>query len=147
MIIDKLTEFADGTSIASTVGTKLIGNQIDLTKIGLDIGAGANNPYLVIQVDTAVASTGATTVQFKLMSDAQAAITPASATEHFATAAVAKETLAAGYQVCAVQLPRGTYERYLGVVAVTGTLASTAGAISAFLTNNPPALHSYPDGL
>lgn len=147
MIIDKLNEFCDGTSIVSTVGTKLVGNQIDLTNTGLDIGNGDDTPYLVIMVDEDVKSTGATTVQFKLMSDAQAVIVPATATEHFATSAIAKANLVDGYKVAAVKLPQGEYERYLGIVTVTGTQASTAGSINAFLTMDAPSNKSYPDGL
>jgi type 1 fimbria pilin len=37
------------------------------------------------------------------------------------------------------------YERYIGVQAVVGTAALTAGAINAFLTFEPSIWKSYPD--
>ena len=146
MYVDKRAEFCDSTAIAATAGSNLVGSQVDLSKTGLNIGVG-DNPYLVIQVDADVESAGAATIQFKLMSDATAVVDPDTGSEHFATAAIPKATLVAGYRAAAIKLPMGTYERFLGIVAVTGTAETTAGSISAFLTNNPTAIKAYPDAL
>lgn len=143
MILDERSEFLDATALnTGAAGTYLIGDVMDL---GTDGGSGdSDDLYLVINVDTAVTSGGSATVQFKLVSDAQAALaTDGSATEHIVTAAIAKATLVAGYQVVAAKLPRGTYERYLGILQITGTAALTAGAVNAFLTKAVPVIKAY----
>ncbi|PZP09996.1 MAG: hypothetical protein DI607_11970 [Sphingomonas hengshuiensis] len=138
MIIDKRNEFADATAIPTATGTALVGNVIDL---------GAGSPtlndveqiYLVLDVETAATSGGSATVQFSLASDAQAAIaTDGSATVHFQTAAIPVANLTAGKRIIAVALPKGVYERYLGILATVGTAALTAGKIDAFLTSAVP---------
>jgi len=146
MILDERLEFCDATSLTTgAAGTVLEGDVIDLG----DDGAIGNSGglYLVIQIDTAVV--GPDTVQFHLVSDAQPAIAVnGTETRHFSTAAIPVAQLVAGYQVCAVQLPRGTYERYLGISRTTaGATPLSAGRINAFLTSNPKAHQSFPDGL
>lgn len=148
MILDDRLEFCDATSLnTGAAGTYLIGDVVDLGAAPTTPGPGAGDSddlYLVIQVDTAVTSAGAATVQFILASDAQAAIaTDGSASAHFTTSAIPKATLVAGYQVCGVQLPTGTYERYLGILQVTGTAALTAGKVNAFLTRRVPVIKAY----
>lgn len=148
MIIDERNEFADATAL-STAGTgrALVGDVVDLGTPSRNIGVG-EDLYLVIQVDDAILSAGSATVSFELASDAQAAIaTDGSATVHFATAAIPKATLVAGYQVCAIKLPVGTYERYLGILQNVGTAALTAGKINAFLTHSIAAYTNYPDAI
>lgn len=147
MILDSRLEFCDATALNTGVaGTYLIGNVIDL---GTDGAIGnSDDLYLVIQVDTTATSGGLATGTFILASDAQAAIaTDGSATAHFTTAAIAVATLVAGYQICAVELPRGTYERYLGILQTTGTAAFTAGKINAFLTMNPKVIKAFAAGI
>lgn len=148
MILDELTEFLDATALnTGAAGTYLIGDVIDTTHASIrDLGDG-EELYLVIQVTTAVTSGGAATVQFQLASDAQAAIaTDGSATIHYQTIAIPKATLIAGYAAAIVALPRGAvYERYLGILQITGTAALTAGAVNAFLTKDPSKYRAYPD--
>jgi hypothetical protein len=145
MIIDKLTEFADAASVAAAAGTANIGSQID-TQVVRDIGQG-KVVYLVITVDTSIITGGtAGTIAFRFVSDDTAAIaTDGSATLHwqsqsFVTDDDALNALDAGVSPIVVALPAGSpaYERYLGVQAVIGTTTVTAGAISAFLTLDPP---------
>lgn len=144
MILDELTEFCDATALnTGAAGSYLIGDVIDTGGDGINT---LDDLYLVIVVDTAVTSGGAATVQFALCSDAQAAIAvDGSQTTHFATDAIPKATLVAGYEVCAVELPNGSYERYLGIVQTTGTAALTAGKVNAFLTNKPRKWKAFPD--
>lgn len=136
MILDELGEFCDATALnTGAAASYLIGDVVDLGTDGVNDVEGM---YLVIDVDTAVTSAGSATVQFHLASDAQAAIAvDGSATYHFSTAAIPKATLVAGYNAIKVALPKGTYERYLGVLQTTGTAALTAGKVNAFLTKNP----------
>jgi hypothetical protein len=148
MILDELNEFADAVAISTTgTGTFLIGDQIPLS-VARNIGVG-DNPYLVIGIDTAVTSTGSATVKFHLVSDAQAAIsTTGGATVHYSSAAIAKASLTAGTQVCAIKLPSSdSYETYLGVLAEVGTAKLSAGKINAYLTMDPTAIRAYSDGI
>lgn len=146
MIIDKRNEFADAVALSTAAtGRQLVGDVIDLG--GADeIGYGAT-PYLVISVDTAITSGGSATVQFELVSDAQAAIAvDGSATVHAASAAIPKASLIAGYNALVVKLPIfPAAERYIGVIANVGTAALTAGKVNAFLVADPSAWKAYAD--
>jgi hypothetical protein len=150
MILDDRLEFCDATSLnTGAAGSYLIGDVVDLGAANATApnggdGDSTHNLRLCIQVDTAVTSGGAATVAFSLCSDAQAAIAvDGTQTVHFTTAVIPKATLVAGYQACAISLPHGNYERYLGVVQVTGTAALTAGKVNAFLTNVVPVIKAY----
>lgn len=148
MILDERNEFCDATALNTGVAaTYLIGDVIDLGSTSQDVGAG-EDLYCVIQVDTAATSGGAATGNFKLASDAQAAIaTDGTATEHLASGAIAVADLTAGKLVMAAKIPAGTYERYLGILQVTGTAAFTAGKVNAFLTKDISKWTAYPDAL
>lgn len=148
MILDERLEFADAVSVAAAAGTALIGDVIDTGSVGRDLGMG-DLLWLVITVDTEIITGGtAGTVKFQLVSDAQAAIaTDGSATVHLDTgtfvtddAAANSTQLNAGEILFAGRLPveGNVYERYLGILAVTGTTTTTAGKINAFLTLDPP---------
>jgi len=153
MIIDSRLEFADAVSVAAAAGTALIGNVIDLSVVR-DIGVG-KPVYLVITVDTDVVTGGAAgTIQFKLASDAQAAIaTDGTASVHFTSKAFVTDDagydLKAGLTAVAVALPMEgvAYERYLGILATIATTTVTAGKINAFLTTDPAAWKAYADGI
>lgn len=150
MIIDDRLEMCDATALnTGGADTYLIGSQIDLLAAGLDIGNG-EPLYLVIQIDTAVDSASDNTTQeFILASDDSASIaTDGSATVHFSTGTLAQTAIdAAGDLVCAVALPMGTYERYLGILHTTGTAAATAGKINAFLTRDVAKWKAYADAI
>lgn len=142
MILDSRNEFADATALSTAAtGLALVGNVIDLGTDGVNDVEGM---YLVVQIDTAVTSAGAATVAFTLASDAQAAIAvDGSATVHATTAAVAKATLVGGYTVAQIALPKGQYERYLGILQNVGTAALTAGKVNAFLTATPVTFKAF----
>lgn len=154
MILDERLEFADDVSVAASAGTALIGDVIDLGGDGID---GNSDLFVVIETGSEEIITGgsAGTLILQLASDAQAAIaTDGSATIHLASASLTTDDSAAnsaalnvGGQILVAKLPRGTYERYLGILAVTGTTTTTAGKINAFLTNDPPAWKAMPDAI
>ena len=153
MILDSLLEFANATSVAAAAGTALIGDVIDLQE-ARDIGNG-EPIYLVIQCATSIITGGsAGTVKFQLASDAQAAVaTDGSATVHFDTGTFVTDgddanALDAGATIAAVALPMegNAYERYLGILCVTATHTTTAGAINAFLTKDVSKWKAYADG-
>ena len=143
MIMDKLLEFADGQTCANAASTVLSTNVID-TQDSRDIGQG-QPIYLVIQIGTAVTSDGAALIQFRLRSDAAAAIHATTSTAHVDTGAIPKATLVAGYTQV-IPLPMGTtYERYIGVQHIVSAATTTAGTYSAFLTLDPSGWTAYAD--
>ena len=154
MIMDELLEFADNVSVAAVAGTALIGDVIDLGAAGENIGVG-QPVYIVIRPSVEIITGGvAGTLQFKLVSDAQAAVaTNGTATEHIITVAYVTDgtdandaELKVGGTIMHAALPMGqTYERYLGILAVTATTTTTAGSIDAFLTYDPNEWKSYAD--
>lgn len=157
MIMDKRLEFADAVGVDGSTGTANIGSQIDMSVVR-DLGAGQPVLYLVITVDTEIITAGsAGTIQFKLVSDDSASIaTDGSASEHWASksyvtddAAANDAALNAGTMLAAIALPMEgvAYERYLGVQAVRGSQAVTAGKINAFLTFQPPKWKALADGI
>lgn len=142
MILDERNEFADATALSTAAtGLALVGDVIDLGTDGINE---VEHIDLFINVDTAITSAGSATVEFQLVSDAQAAIAvDGSATVHYKSAAVPKATLVAGYTVVNVQLPKGQYERYLGILQNVGTAALTAGKINAGLTPLDPSWKAF----
>ncbi len=154
MIMDELLEFADNVSVAAAAGTALIGDVIDLGSAGENPGNG-QPLYVIIRPSVEIITGGAAgTLTFKVVSDAQAAIaTNGTATEHVVTAAFVTDgtdandaELKVGGTILQVALPvGGTYERYLGILAVTATTTTTAGSIDAFLTYDPNKWEAFPD--
>ena len=144
-ILDSTLAFCNATALSTAAtGLALVGNVVDLST-ARNIANG-RQLYLVLTVTTAVTSGGAATVQFILASDSIAAIhTDGSATQHYATAAIGKAALVAGYQVVVplpLELP--AYLEFLGILQNVGTAALTAGAISAELVLDPPQWKTYP---
>lgn len=155
MLIDNLNTFCNGTSVAGDAGTALLGNVIDLQQAGRNLGVG-ETMRLLVRVTTEVITGGtAGTILFKLVSDAQEAIAvDGSATVHLTSATLVTDDAAAnsaalnaGGTIFDVELPSGTYERYLGIIATIGTTTVTAGAIDAMLVADSGYQHAYPDGL
>lgn len=142
MILDERNEFADATALSTAAtGLALVGDVIDLGTDGINEVDGID---LAISIDTAVTSAGSATVEFQLVSDAQAAIAvDGSASVHYKSAAVPKATLVAGYNVVNVKLPKGQYERYLGILQNVGTAALTAGKVNAGLTPLDPSWKAF----
>jgi hypothetical protein len=152
MILDERNEFCDATALnTGGAASYLIGDVIDLgdAPTTQDLNGGADTDmYLVIQVDTTATSGGSATGQFHLVSDAQAAIAvDGTATYHFSTKAFTVASLVGGLRVCAVALPMGAYERYLGILQTTATAAFTAGKVNAFLTRNPGKFLALPNAV
>ena len=153
MVLDEYNEFADATAVnTGGAASYLVGDVIDTdastvapnTTTDLE----GSEMYCMIQVDTTFTSGGAGTYAFSLASDAQAAIAvDGTQTTHFLTAAIPVATLVAGYLIACFRLPRGAYERYLGIVQTTAVAAATAGKINAFLTSDPALYKPYADNV
>ena len=147
MYVDYALQFSDSQE-ETTVATHNSTNVVNLTA-AQDFAAG-QPLYLVINVPTACTSGGSATVQFKLVSDATGTIaTDGSASEHYASAALAYDTWSAGDTAVCIALPmEGTaYEQYLAVQYIIGTAVLTAGAFDAFLTTDPSRWQAYPDAI
>lgn len=156
MILDERTKFADAVSVAAAASTALIGDVINLEE-ARDIGNG-EPVYLMIQTDTEIITGGvAGTIEFQLVSDAQAAIAvDGSATVHYSTGTFVTDgtdandpELKAGATIAMIALPLEgkAYEQYLGILCVTATTTTTAGAINAFLTADPHKWTAQADAL
>lgn len=149
MYLDARNEFCDATSAVLAIGNAIIGNVIDLKPAAISgntlVDIEGSCMYLVIQVDTTFVGATSTT-KFELVSDSTADLAT-SKTVHFATAAIPVATLVAGYVVCAVELPSGSYERYLGIWETVATANVTAGKINAFLTSDPALYRAYADAV
>jgi len=125
-------------------GSYNIGDVIDLTTTGRDIGAGegVGDLFLVIMVAAAATSGGAATAQFNLItSDSPAMTSPVVIT---GTQAFPLTALVNGAQLMAIRLPAAVYKRYIGLQQVTGTAAFTAGSVHAFFAEDVPAIRFYP---
>ena len=138
-ILDTLNQFCDATAFnGGLVGLYLIGSQIDLLKTKAHPG-NSDSMYFVAELATDMTGAGSS-IAIELASDAQAAIAvDGSQTTHFISGTVALANAKAGTRICAVELPRGDYERYLGVIQHTIGAAITGGTINCYLTNDPPA--------
>lgn len=145
MLMDVRTQFCNATALnLGAPATFLIGSQIDVQP-ARDLGQG-KPIFCVIQVETTVTG-GATTVDFKLASDATAAIAvDGSATVHASTGPIAVAALVAGKRFVLALPPEGDvpYEKFLGILQTTGGAAVTAGKIHAFLTTDPPGWKAMP---
>lgn len=148
MIFDRLAEFCDATAVSQAgTGTYALGSNYDLGAANKDPGAG-QPLYLVITVDTAFTSGDSATVQFQLVSDSQdPPAADGTETIHIETQDFPVATLVQGYTIVH-PLPSGDldYERYIGIQAIVGTAALTAGKINAFLTMDGAAWRAYADG-
>lgn len=148
MILDELNEFADALALnTGGAATYLVGDTIDLgaAPVLKDIGNGSP-VYLVVGVTTTFTSGGAATVNLQLASDSTANLAT-SPTVHWQTGALGFATFVAGLR-WVIPLPiERRYERHLGILQVQGTAALTAGAIDAFLTDDPVGWYPIADGV
>lgn len=156
MILDSRNEFCAAKALnTGAAGTYLLGDQIDMRLPSEALTPGPNGAvddmHLVLQVATGITAASAGTVQFVLASDSTAAIaTDGSATVHFSTpafvtgAGTGTTTLKPGTTLAVIEIPKSfNYERFLGILQVTGTTAISAGAINAFLTRDPALWAAY----
>jgi hypothetical protein len=148
MIIDTRTQFCDGTALnTGAAGVYALGDVIDLQATGLDIGQGAA-VSLVIMVSEDATSGGAATASFSLVSDSTATLaTDGSASVHVTSATFAVAAMTAGTVVASIDLPTGSYERYVGLVQTTGGAAFTGGAVKAILPIAPSSWKAYADAV
>lgn len=147
MIRDARTTFGAPVALnTGAAGDYVIGDIVDLTTTGRDIGAGEGigDVFLYVVVATAATSGGSATLQISLgTSDAANLSSP---TKVISSAAVPVASLTAGYVLFALRLPPAIYKRYIGVIQTTGVAAFTAGAVHAFLAEDINAIRYYAQG-
>ena len=146
MLIDKSFELADSVSIASAAGTYVLGT--------VDLGAADSKPnsgrnlFAYITIEQALASGGAATVQFRLVTDTVTPVVAANATPLWTSATFGFAELTAGKRLV-VPLTGGypLYKRYLGLVCIIGVAALTAGKVNAGLELSGENWDALPDGI
>lgn len=146
MYIDKQAEFSDAQAVTATA---ISDNVMDLISNASgknplrDIGTG-QDVYLVVVTQTAATDTGSdATLTVSLESDSTENLAT-SPTVHFTTGALAFAAFSpAGSVLAAVKLPKGDYERYLGVRYTVASGPLTAGNFDAFLTTDVDAWRAY----
>jgi Bbp16 len=134
---------AEGTALPTTDAAAVFGDVIDTGGDGIN---DVDDLYAVLGITTTVTSGGAATVDFQLVSADDAALTT-NVVVHYDSGAIAKATLVAGYRVFAVELPRGTYKRYLGILCTPAVAVLTAGAAYAALEGEPPTWKAFKAGI
>lgn len=143
--IDAQNEFSDAQAVTATA---ISTNVIDLgaTNTLKDIGSG-EDIYLVVQTEAACTDVGSdATLQVDLLSDSTSDLAT-SPTTHWTSGSLAFAAFSpAGTKIAAVKLPKGDYERYLGVKYTVGAGPLTAGAFDAFLTKDVESFRSYAKG-
>lgn len=134
MILDKLNMFSDALALTATATS-------DVIDLGVSRDIGVGRPLEVIcLVNTALLSAGSTTLVVKLQTDTQSSF--GTAVDLITTAAIAKATLIAGYEVIKQKLPQGV-QRYLRVSYTVAVSDFTGGTITAALNLDKQAL-AYP---
>lgn len=150
-IIDERTELVDAGDFATEVGTSNVGDVIDLSQLGRDLGA--SQLYLHITVDTAGdggAGTAGTTA-FQLVSDAVTTPSTTTATVHIRSPVYLGTALDQGDHLV-FPLPSmvepGNYERYLGLQIVQAVEGEDDLVCSAWISPFPGgSWKSYPDAV
>ena len=141
MLIDTLTTFAWEEGVDGTAGSVKLGEAIDLS---VESNMGEGYPmYLVIQFTTTTA--GGTSTAYNLVTADNEALTT-NATTLLTTPVFPVASGVAGVQAIVIAIPKADYKRWLGIT-VTRVGTVTAGAVTAFLTQDPPAWRAYPEGL
>jgi len=141
MLIDTRTRFAWATAVDGGAGTVKLGQALDLTAAPTDMGEGYPL-YFVVNVSTTVS--GGTSIAYELVTADNAALTT-NPVVLLSTSAIAVASQVAGANLLVVPLPKANYKRYLGLRGVrVGTIS--AGAVNAFLVQDPPAWRAYPEG-
>lgn len=146
MMTDALLQLSSAQAVTSTAFST---NTIDLIQ-NRDIGPGGD-VYAVITVDVAATAAGSATVNFQVVTSANANLSSPNILVQ--TDAIGKSELTAGRRPIYLELPASVLaalpigQRYLGIQYTVGTGPLTAGSFSAAITNSQVDLgKNYPSG-
>lgn len=147
MILDKRTTLADNVALnTGAAGVYNVGDQYDTQMIASDVGEG-QSLFVVIDLGTAATSGGSATAQFQIASDAQVPLAiDGSQTIHAVSPSLAVAAMTANRRLLAISLPKGTYERYIGLQQITGVAAFTGGTVKCYMTFDVNAFRAYVAG-
>lgn len=136
MIIDKLLQVSDAQAVTASAASTDV---IDFGQTNPNSGLN-DNVTLAITVDEAATASGSATVVFSIQDSAD----NSTFTDVYATAAIGKATLVAGYQVL-MPIPY-KLRRYFRVYYTVATGPLTAGKFSAQIVTGVQQNTAYPDG-
>lgn len=150
MILDEYNEMADASALGTAVTTEeTIGDVIPL-KNTLNYPATGRPIYMHMKVVAQVTSASSSTTIFRIKSSSLADVADAASagttTEHWASAAIAKATLAPGYVIYSGPLPLGAYNKYVGASSYSSH-ALTGGTVDVFLTDDVTQWRAYADAI
>lgn len=140
MLIDSLNTFADPENVFGSAGTAKVGDAIDLTVAPVDQGEGYP---LWFWAAVSTSGTGGTSFAIELVTADNEALTT-NPEVIYTTGAVTTANFTAGRMLAVVALPKRDYRRWLGM-RVTRVGTSTAGAVKAYLVQDPPNWRAYPE--
>jgi hypothetical protein len=141
MLTDKLNTFGNPVNVFGAAATTKVGTAIDLTVAPVDQGEGYPLWFWAV---ISTAQTGGTSIEIQLVTADNEALST-NPEVIYTTGAIAAASFLARSIIASVALPKRNYRRWLGIRSVTvGT--STAGAIKAFLVQDPPNWRAYPEG-
>lgn len=143
MILDSQNRYSNEQAVTVTAGSTNVIDHGPLAtgNTGRDLGAG-EPLWLYILVTEAVTSDSAATVIFTLQTDTDVAFGSAAAL--YASAAIGKATLVAGYEL-KIPLPRGAWERH-SRVHYTCSHTLTAGKFTAAIVKDVADTAKYATG-
>lgn len=148
MIRDARTTFGAPVLLnTGLAGSYFIGDVIDLTTTGRDVGAGegVGDIFVYVAVAAAATSGGAATLQVQLVTSDDANLSTPTVIASSASA-IPLASLTNGAVLLAVRLPSAVYKRYIGIQQTTGTAAFTGGSVYAYLAEDVNAIRFYPQG-
>lgn len=140
MLIDKYNTFAQNEDFSGSGTTTKLGDAIDLVAYPSDMGEGY--PYYFVALITADMTAG-TSIKVNLVTADDDALST-NAVVLMSSKVVAQADAVAGTKLLVAPLPKADYARYLGIT-VTRAGTSTAGDLTAFLTQDPPNWRAYPE--
>ena len=146
MLLDDLLKLSAAQAVTSTAFST---NTIDFSQ-NRDLGSG-NDAYVVFGVDEAATASGAATVNFQIVTSANANLSSPNILVQ--TDAIAKTELTLGRKPIVLEIPLSILnalpigQRYLGVQYTVGTGPLTAGKFTAYVSLDKPDVgKNYPSG-
>lgn len=140
---DTLTLLSNAQSIAFAAGSDLSTSSIDIGAPTRDAGIGFPAIF-EFDITEAVTSGGSATVNFEIVSAADAALS-SGLVSHAQTGALAYTALTLGARLYLVIPPGSSVKRYVGARYTVATATTTAGKVTAKLVPTAHSFTGHPD--
>lgn len=133
-LFDADLELDDALDLSTHTATEVESSTNVIDWVNSDLEMGAGEPlWLNVQVESAIDSAGAATLQVELMRETDTTI-DASSTRIYGTGLIPLTDLTAGAWIIRMPLPVNVDEdRYTGLLYTIGTAALTSGTINAWI--------------